>query len=245
MTEFENTLLDGKVRLIQMSRGYRSGIDSIFLAAAVPARAGENVLDLGCGVGTVSFCLGARVRGVNIFGLDTEKKLVKLACKNRNLNDFGGKLQFFHGDLLHPPYELSVLRFDHVMLNPPFFEANKGNLPIDKTRVISNIEGEAILIDWIKAAYKALRVKGSISIIYCTDRVDDLLAALNNGFGDIMIFPLWSAEGKNAKRIIVNARKDVDGPATIKSGIILHDNDGSYSDRAEGILKGASSLNGS
>ena len=245
MAEFENTLLGGKVRLIQMRRGYRSGIDPIFLAAAVPARVGEKVLDLGCGVGTVSLCLGARVRGVNIFGLDTQKKLVKLACRNAILNDFRGKLQFFHGDLLHPPDELTELRFDHVMLNPPFFEANRGNLPIDETRVISNIEGEAILVDWIKAAYKALRVKGIISIIYCADRVDDLLAALNNGFGEIMIFPLWSARGKNAKRVIVNARKDVDGPAIMKSGLILHESDGSYSDRAEAILKGVQSLNGS
>ena len=85
----------------------------------------------------------------------------------------------------------------------------------------------------------------ALSIIYCADRVDDLLAALNNGFGEIMIFPLWSARGKNAKRVIVNARKDVDGPAIMKSGLILHESDGSYSDRAEAILKGVQSLNGS
>ena len=47
----EDRLLGGRVRLSQPVEGYRAAIDPVFLAAAVPARAGESGLDLGCGPG--------------------------------------------------------------------------------------------------------------------------------------------------------------------------------------------------
>ena len=47
----QNAFLGGLVRLWQPRRGYRAGADPVLLAAAVPARGGQSVLDLGCGAG--------------------------------------------------------------------------------------------------------------------------------------------------------------------------------------------------
>ena len=47
----ENGYLDGRVRIRQPARGYRAGVDPVLLAASVPARDGQRVLELGCGVG--------------------------------------------------------------------------------------------------------------------------------------------------------------------------------------------------
>ena len=54
--------LDGRIRLWQPRRGYRAAIDPVLLAAFVPARPGQRVLDLGCGAGAAALCLAARVR---------------------------------------------------------------------------------------------------------------------------------------------------------------------------------------
>ena len=40
-----DTLLGGRVTIFQPARGYRAAIDPVMLAAAVPARSGEAVLD--------------------------------------------------------------------------------------------------------------------------------------------------------------------------------------------------------
>ncbi|MBF0393554.1 MAG: methyltransferase, partial [Alphaproteobacteria bacterium] len=61
MTFTDDTLLDGRVRLRQPTHGYRAAIDPVFLAAAVPAGAGQRVLDAGCGAGAALLCLCARV----------------------------------------------------------------------------------------------------------------------------------------------------------------------------------------
>ena len=47
----EGTLLGGAIRYGQPKTGYRTGIEPIFLAAAVPAHAGNQVLEAGTGAG--------------------------------------------------------------------------------------------------------------------------------------------------------------------------------------------------
>ena len=242
MNEHEDSLLGGKVRLLQMQYGYRTAIDPVLLAAAVRAKAGEVVLDLGCGVGAVSLCLRARVSGVTVTGLDMQKPLVDLARRNGALNNCGNDVRFVDGDLLTPPAEIPEASFDHVMANPPYFAVNSGNPSPDVAKALANVEGEAGLVDWVGAAHRALKARGSVTFIHRPDRVDDLLAALYGGFGELVIFPLWPAQGKEAKRVIVAARKGVVSPARISPGLVLHDYDGSFSDQAQGVLKGAAAL---
>ena len=42
-----DALLGGRVRLLQPKNGLRAAIDPVFLAASVPARSGDCVLDVG------------------------------------------------------------------------------------------------------------------------------------------------------------------------------------------------------
>ena len=47
----EDAFLDGRVRLLQPRKGYRAATDPVLLAAAVAAKPGDKVLDIGCGAG--------------------------------------------------------------------------------------------------------------------------------------------------------------------------------------------------
>ena len=96
----EDSLLDGKVRLLQPKEGYRVAIDSVFLAAAIPANPGELVLDAGAGVGGASLCLGWRERGCHVRGLEMQRDLVRLAARNVALNGMTGRVEIMIGDLL-------------------------------------------------------------------------------------------------------------------------------------------------
>lgn len=49
------------------------------LAAACPAKAGQSVLDLGCGVGSAGLCVAARVPGIVLSGIDVGRDHVALA----------------------------------------------------------------------------------------------------------------------------------------------------------------------
>ncbi|MCO4829001.1 MAG: methyltransferase, partial [Lentibacter algarum] len=56
-----DAFLGGRLKLWQPKQGYRAGVDPVLLAASIAAKAGESVLDLGCGAGAAALCLGRRV----------------------------------------------------------------------------------------------------------------------------------------------------------------------------------------
>ena len=73
--------------LRQPLEGYRAAIDPVLLAAAVPARSGEKVLELGCGVGAAALCLLARVPDLTVAGLELQPALAALARHNAKANE--------------------------------------------------------------------------------------------------------------------------------------------------------------
>ena len=93
----EDGFLGGRLSLLQPARGYRAGVDPVFLAAATPARPGQSVLDLGCGVGTAALCLGARVPDLSLAGLERQPDYAALARENATRN--GIPLTVIEGDL--------------------------------------------------------------------------------------------------------------------------------------------------
>ena len=95
----------------------------------------------------------------------------------------------------------------------------------------------------VKTASVALKHKGLFSFIHRADRLDHLLGALMPFFGGITIHPLWPKSGKQAKRVLIKAKKGSKAPTVLTSGTIIHMNDGSYTPEVASILKGNSLLN--
>ena len=86
----DDGFLSGRLQILQPRKGYRAGADPVLLAAACPAKPGDNVLEAGCGAGVASICLGARVDALTLTGLELQEKYADLACENaaRNYQTF-------------------------------------------------------------------------------------------------------------------------------------------------------------
>lgn len=238
----EDTLLGGRVTLRQPVAGYRVAIDPVLLAAAVPAIAGDTVLDIGCGVGAASLCLAVRVSGCRVVGIDRERELVRLASDNILLNELGTRVTAMTGDLLRPPPRIEPGAFAHVMANPPFHEAGTASPSPYPGKARAAIEGEADLAAWVRFALAMASARGAITFIHRTDRIADLLNELAGRAGAITIFPLWPGGGKPAKRVIVQARKGNAAPLRLLPGLVLHQADGRNTDAAEAILRHGAAL---
>lgn len=237
----DDRLLGGRVLLTQPASGYRAAIDPVLLAAAVPAAAGERVLDLGCGVGTAMLCLAVRVPGVFVTGLERQADLAGLAAGNVAANGLAQRARVVRGDVATLE-GLAAERFDHVMMNPPFLAAGSGTRSPDPGRGLSTTEGEADLALWVDAAHRALVPRGWLTLIHRADRVDTVLAALTSRHGAVSLLPLWPKAGQPARRVIVRARKGVRSPAAVQPGLVLHGQDGAYTPAARRVLEDAAAL---
>jgi len=240
----DDRLLDGRVNLAQPVNGYRAAIDPVLLAAFVPARTGDRVLELGAGAGAASLCLAARVPGVRVEGLEQDAATVALARANAGRNAFQPVPLFHLGDMARPPAHVlgDLGPFDHAFANPPFMEAPAATAPADARRAAAHVEGAAGLGLWVASLVRSVRHRGTISLIHRADRLDGLLAAFDRQVGGIVILPLWPKAGRPAKRVLVQAVKGSRAALTLSPGLVLHEADGRFTAAAEAILRGAAKL---
>ena len=241
-SESEDRLLDGVGRLRQPREGYRAAIDPVFLAASVPARRGERVLELGVGSGAAALCLARRVPGCAVVGLERMRAVAALAARNAALNGMEDRIEIVTGDLLDPPATVKAQRFDHVMANPPYLPPGRADRRTVSARDASDVEGNADLRAWVDCALRRVRPRGTVTFIHRADRLDAILAALEGRAGGIVVVPLWPKAGVAAKRVIVRARKGMATPLVLTAGLVLHEADGAFTGAAERILRDGGAL---
>lgn len=208
-----DAFLGGKLHLWQPKAGYRAGVDPVLLAASVPARAGQSVLDLGCGVGTAALCLGARVTGLSLTGVERAPDFAALAARNG--------LHTETADLANLPPALRARSFDHVIANPPYFDRDASVASDTPSREVA--QGEDTLLDiWIDVATRRLDHKGYLHVIHRAERLPDVLNALDHRMGSIAVLPLVARDGRAADRFILRARKGGRTKFRLLSPVVLH-----------------------
>ena len=218
-----DAFLGGKLHLWQPRKGYRAGVDPVLLAATVPAQAGQRVLELGCGVGAASLCLGARVPGLTLTGVELQPAYAELARRNHC------GFEVVEADLAEMPVTLRQRQFDHVLANPPYFDRGASVASLDNTRETALGE-QTPLAKWVEIAAKRLAPKGQAHFIHRAERLPDLIRALPHDMGSIEVLPIAPRTGRMAELIILRARKSGRGAFRLCAPMIMHEGDAHVTD---------------
>ena len=225
MTTIETTFdafLGGRITLEQLTKGYQAGVDPVLLAAAVPARAGQSVLELGCGTGAALLCLASRVEDLDLRGIEMQPHYADLCRANVDANGFGATI--YTADLRALPADLTALSFDQILANPPYFQRNAGHSSPHEDRDIA-FGGATKTQDWLDVAYRRLKPKGWLTLIQKADRLPEILRALDARFGSITVTPIVGRYGRNADRFILRVRKHGMTPFALNAPVVLHQGD--------------------
>ncbi|HEX7390208.1 MAG TPA: SAM-dependent methyltransferase [Acidiphilium sp.] len=233
----EGALLDGRLRYRQRATGHRTGIEPVLLAAAVPARPGERVIEAGTGAGAGLLCLGFRVPGIAGIGIERDSTLARLATTNFVANGFT-EISALAADIAHLPLGGG---FDHAFANPPWHDP-AGTASPDPGRQLAHRAPAGLLTTWIGALTTVLYPRGSITLILPAASLSDACASLRDArCGASRILPLWPRAGRAAKLVIIQARKGARGPDALLPGLTLH-GEGGYTCDAEAILRNGQPL---
>lgn len=226
--------LDGRVRVTQPQTGFRAGLDAVMLAAAIPATGGQTALELGSGAGTASLCLAARVPGLTVTGAEIDDSLVALAQANAAPN--ASNVGFVTADVFALPAELKR-DFDHVFCNPPFH--GEGQASPDAARATALMD-KGKLSNWLKLGLQRTVSGGFFTAILRADRLNEALAALPER--GVCALPLWPRAGEAPKRVIVQARKGSGAPFALLPGLVLHQENGAWTNESEAVLRRGEAL---
>ncbi|TRD21702.1 tRNA1(Val) (adenine(37)-N6)-methyltransferase [Palleronia caenipelagi] len=215
----EDAFLGGLLTLWQPRRGYRAGLDAVLLAASIRAEVGQSVLDMGCGVGTALLCLGRRVSGLSLTGLELQPDMAELARRNAERN--GLEAEIVTGDIGTMPATLRQQRFDRIIANPPYYDRGRGTASPETRR--ETALGEALpLADWVAAGARRLEPRGTMTVIQKADRLPDLVGAMADTLGSLVIRPIAPRAGRDATLVLVEGVKSGRSPARIAAPILLH-----------------------
>ena len=232
--------LDGRISVHQPKVGFRSGVDAVLLAAAVPANKGESVLELGTGVGVATLCLARRVNGLEHQGLEIQEKYAALASKNAKENDIDLKVHV--GDVSNVPPELREQSFDHVFANPPYYRQDAWSESDDKTR--AKALGETVdLSVWIDAATRRLKPGGWCTLILKSSRLIHVIQSVDDRLGSAEIKPISPRIGRPAELVVIRFRKGGRADPKLHPPLIMHkgmkheQDTAHFTDEAEAILR--------
>ena len=238
----EDGFLNGRLHILQPEKGFRAGIDSVFLAAAIPCAAGETVYEAGIGTGVAALCVVARNPSIHLTGIEIAARYAILCEENAKRNGFGDNIRVLHADVKEAlRKDLASMpshgSFSHAYANPPYFEDGKSTPSPNLLKAQAHAFGPDDLDLWVKVLYTMVTLRGTVTIVHRADSLGKLLQVMEGRFGDIRIAPLYAREGTAASRIIVQGVKGSKAPMQLLPGLVLHNQDSQFTPEADAILR--------
>lgn len=248
-------VLGGKVALHQETgSAHKAGLDAVMLAASVQASENQNLrlVDLGAGVGTAGLCVLQRMPDATAILVENDPTTLTLAKstlddpQNQPLKDRATILEAdvtLRGDeRLAAGFALNMA--DHVIMNPPFYEAERVRLSPNKSRQSAHVLTEDGLDAWLRTASAILVAGGRLSLIFPASGLTMILALMQGRFGGLVVFPLYKGRQEEAVRVIVTGQKGSRAPMRLLSGLVLHEAPKPGSSRRDWTKEANAVLNG-
>jgi tRNA1(Val) A37 N6-methylase TrmN6 len=234
----DDRLLGGRIRQFQPLEGFRSGIEPVLLAASVPAKAGETVLEAGTGCGSALLCLHARVPDIRSVGVEIDPDLAGLAARNAEANGFTGMTVI--------PSALGSVAlgrtFDHAIANPPYHAAG-GTASSVAARERAKRGSDDLIGIWVAWLADHLRDGGSLTLIVGSGMAPACLMAMSaSRCPCTVIYPLWPVPGRAARLVMLRGMRGSHAPMRLPAGLVLHRPEGGYTPEAHAILHDGAAL---
>ena len=158
--------------IYQTNNGHSITSDSSFLVETISDQIlheNINLLELGSGNGIISIMLSYYHHEWVILGIEIQKHLTKLSQDNAKLSQTSPR--FTEANLRD---FTSLLKYDLIVSNPPYYPKEKGRISQIEERAISRHEVTCNMMDILKCVKRNLKKGGSAFILYPQNRWIDL-----------------------------------------------------------------------
>lgn len=241
-----DAFLGGRLTVSQPEKGFRAGLDTVLLGAAVGAEA-RSLLDLGAGVGTAALVAMSGLPQLGATLVEADPVMAALAGLNARNNGMAERTKVLNLDLTasgraRAAAGLAADHFGAVIANPPFFDPGRGTAPAIARAGARHMEDGA-LDKWVKTAATHAAPGGEVIFIHVAEALPLLLAAFTRRFGAVSVLPLSPRSGEPASRVLIRGIKGSRAPFSLLGGRVLHEAaGGGFRPEFDAIFRGAARL---
>lgn len=231
-----DSILNGRLRLIQPRNGYRFAVDAILLGRFIRPRPGARVLELGAGCGVISIMAAALCAAREVVAIEIQSELASLIDRNAGLNNLA-TVRAVAADLRGAIAGLDQASFDLVIANPPYHTQASGRRSPVAGRDLARAEGGGALHDFVAAASRYLKHGGKAAFVFAAARTAELISELRTQRLEPkrlrMVHPRLEMP---ATTVLVEARKGGGVELEVQPPLILYASKGVYSQEAAAML---------
>ena len=235
--ETRDTILDGRVTLIQPRHGYRFSIEAILLGRFARASTRDRVLELGAGCGVVSIMLAALYRPREVVAIEIQPALAAMIARSAAINGFES-VNAVCADLRSKKITgVESARFDLVVANPPYRAAAAGRENPDHSRRLARGESSASLVDFVTAARRYARRGARVAFVLTARRSAELISAMrSHQLEPKRIRFVHPQIAMPASVMLIEARVGGGIEVAIEPPLILYERPGIYTAEARALL---------
>ena len=236
-SETTDSILNGRLRLIQPRRGYRFSLDAILLGRFIRPRSGARILELGAGCGVISIMAAALYTPREVVALEIQDEMAALVVRNAALNHLATVRAVATDLRARTIAGVDDAGFDLVIANPPYRASGSGRRSPVAGRDLARAESGATLRDFVAASARYLTHGGTAAFVFAAARGAELISELRalrlEPKRIRMVHPRLELP---ATTLLMEARKDGGVELEIEPPLILYASTGVYSAEAQALM---------
>lgn len=228
-------------RIEQDRCAMKVGTDGMLLGAW--AEGGRRILDIGTGTGLIALMMAQRFADAVVTAIDIDEEACRQARENALASPFANRVAVVHSsaqsfsvDFLEKSLKNnSILRFDSIVSNPPFFEQSLKNP--DNRKAIARHTDSLPFAELFESVSRLLSNDGVFSVIIPSEKLESFTSnAYLSGFYISRQCFVKTTSKKPAKRCLLTFKKHLPNSVE-KSEIFLQNSDGTRSESYRNLTK--------
>lgn len=216
------------MRILQKEAGFRFGMDAVLLADFARVEVRDRVGDFGTGTGILPLLLLGRGKGKQVDAFEIQPDMADMAQRTMVLNGLEERVRVHALPVERALEVLTPCSLDSIVCNPPYGTPGTTLLNPSDTLRLARHQGAEGLTAWLKTAYRLLKGKGRMSLVYPAPRMLELMQSMEQAHLAPKRFRLiYPSAAKPANLVLVEGMKDAKPMLHPEPPLIVYEADGS------------------
>ena len=196
------------LKILQKTAGFRFGMDAVLLSDFVRAEAQATVADFGTGTGILPLLMWGRGKGQRFEAFEIQREMADMARRSVALNGLSARIRVHEASVEEAPSLLSPGSVDVIVCNPPYGMPGATLHNPGLSKDLARHQDPRGLKPWFTAAYRLLRGRGRMALIYPAP----MMLSLMNDLSRAALIPkrfrmIYPRVDKPANLVLVEAVK--------------------------------------